>query len=83
MSKTATLTQWGNAQGIRIPKTFCRQLGLSVGDKISMEIEKGKIILYTTPDEAYTLKARREAWDGKGSALPELDWGEPVGKELW
>jgi antitoxin MazE len=85
MSK-ATLTKWGNAQGIRLPVAFCRQLGLSVGDKVSIRIEDGNIVLSNEPDEQYTLKARMKAWTGRGAALTEseeFDWGEPVGKEIW
>ncbi|MDR3305620.1 MAG: AbrB/MazE/SpoVT family DNA-binding domain-containing protein, partial [Clostridiales Family XIII bacterium] len=78
----ATITKWGNAQGIRIPDVFCRQLGLSVGDKVSLAIEKNRLIV-TSADELYTLEARLAAWDGTGSPKPEWDWGDPAGKEWW
>ena len=82
MTKTATVTKWGNAQGIRLPETFCRQLGISVGDKVSLTIEKNKLILESASDR-YTLQARLKAWQGAGAPESEYDWGEPVGEEIW
>jgi antitoxin MazE len=81
MAKTATVTKWGNAKGIRLPDVFCRQLGISAGDKVSIVIEKNRLVV--TADERYTLKARLAAWDGRGAPEQEYDWGKPVGKEMW
>jgi hypothetical protein len=47
MSKTAVISKWGNAQGLRLPKVFCRQLGISVGDKVSLSIEDDKLVIST------------------------------------
>ncbi|MDR1801575.1 MAG: AbrB/MazE/SpoVT family DNA-binding domain-containing protein [Lachnospiraceae bacterium] len=80
--KTATVSKWGNAQGIRIPEAFCSQLGLSVGDKVALNIEKDRLIIVKA-DECYSLQARYKAWDKRGQSEPEYDWGEPVGKEIW
>ena len=33
----ATLTKWGNSQGVLIPKSLCDKYGLSVGDKLIIE----------------------------------------------
>ena len=82
MAKTAVVSKWGNAQGIRIPEAFCRQLDISVGDEVSLSIARDKLII-AKADEQYTLKARREAWDGRGVSETEYDWGEATGKEMW
>jgi len=42
---TATLSNWGNSQGLRFPKDIMRELSLSVGDKLKIFIENQKIIL--------------------------------------
>ena len=34
---SATLTKWGNSQGVLIPKSLCDKYGLSVGDKLIIE----------------------------------------------
>ena len=82
MAKTAVVSKWGNAQGIRLPEAFCQQLGISVGDEVSLTIEKNKLVISNSIDR-YSLKARLKAWDGRGASDPECDWGTPVGKELW
>ena len=82
MAKTAVLSKWGNAQGIRIPEAFCRQLGISVGDEVSLTIIKDRLVMESSA-EKYTLKARMKAWDGKGASDREYDYGQPAGKEIW
>jgi len=42
---TATLSNWGNSQGLRFPKDIMRELSLSVGDKLKIFIENQKIVL--------------------------------------
>ena len=82
MTKTATVSKWGNAQAIRIPEAFCRQLGISIGDEVSIIIEEDRLVVRNS-NQAYTLKARLKAWDGEGSSNKEYEWGEPVGREMW
>ena len=82
MAKTATLSKWGNAKGIRLPESFCKQLGIKVGDKVSLTMEKDRLFIVRAED-AHTLQSRLKTWDGKGKPGPEYDWGEPVGKETW
>jgi antitoxin MazE len=82
MSKTVVVSKWGNAQGLRLPEAFCRQLGISAGDKVSLSIEKDKLIISGTNEE-YTLKARMKNWNGTRHQTHEYDWGESVGKETW
>ena len=42
---TATLSNWGNSQGLRFPKDIMRELSLSVGDKLKIFVENQKIVL--------------------------------------
>ncbi|MDR1730904.1 MAG: AbrB/MazE/SpoVT family DNA-binding domain-containing protein [Synergistaceae bacterium] len=82
MAKAVTVSKWGNAQGIRLPDAFCRQLGISVGDKVFLAMEQNRLVI-TSANEQYTLQARLEAWKGSGTPEPEYDWGQPVGREMW
>jgi antitoxin MazE len=82
MSNTATISKWGNARGIRIPKAFCEQLDLHVGDKVEISVEEKRIVIINS-DDRHTLTARMREWDGKRYETAEYDWGKPVGKELW
>jgi antitoxin MazE len=41
----ATISSWGNSQGLRFPKDVMKELHLSIGDKVNILIENQKIIL--------------------------------------
>ena len=53
---TATISSWGNSQGLRFPKDIMKELHLSVGDKMNILIENQKIILEP-------IKQSREKYD--------------------
>ena len=42
---TATISKWGNSQGLRFPKGILKELNLSVGDKIKFLVQENKIVL--------------------------------------
>ncbi|CAA6821554.1 MAG: Unknown protein [uncultured Sulfurovum sp.] len=42
---TATISTWGNSQGLRFPKDIMEALQLSIGDKVKIFIENQKIVL--------------------------------------
>ena len=42
---TATISIWGNSQGLRFPKDIMNQLSLSIGDKVRIFVENHKIVL--------------------------------------
>jgi len=42
---STAIAKWGNAVGLRIPQPYLRQLGLSVGDTVEIEISQKKMIV--------------------------------------
>jgi len=42
---TATISKWGNSQGLRFPKDIMKDLHLSIGDKVNIFIENNKAII--------------------------------------
>ena len=42
---TATISNWGNSQGLRFPKDIMKELSLSIGDKLKVLVQDQKIIL--------------------------------------
>ena len=42
---TATISTWGNSQGLRFPKEILKELGINIGDKVKLFVENQKIIL--------------------------------------
>lgn len=65
-----------------MPKAFCDQLHIAIGDTVVMSYESDRIVI-THANEQYTLQARMKNWDGKRLTTEEYDWGTPVGKEVW
>ncbi len=42
---TATISKWGNSQGLRFPKDIMKNLHLAIGDKVNIFIENNKVIV--------------------------------------
>lgn len=82
-SSSGVVSQWGNSLGVRIPKGVARQLKLSAGEEVSIEVEKDAIRIRPT-------RRRRRKWSEaellKGVTPEkvggEIDWGGPVGREV-
>jgi antitoxin MazE len=80
----AKVQQWGNSQGIRIPKALLEDARINVGDEVTVAAKNGTLIV--TPArinrKKYNLKDL-VAKIPKGSRSKETDWGKPVGNEVW
>jgi len=84
-----TVVKWGNSQGIRIPKVFLQNLQIEENDPVDITLEEEKIII--KKGNAKKHKTTRERliefygadFDKNHSSQKEIDWGAPVGKEIW
>ena len=78
---TTTIQKWGNSQGIRIPKFILDALHWSGSEQLVVTVEDDKIII----EKAEKRKNIKELFaDYHGEYTPiEIDWGEPVGEEVW
>ncbi len=76
------LKQWGNSQGIRLPKEIIQAAGIKVNDSFEVKASKGKIVLIK-PFHHKTLEERAAAFGNNLQLDGEFDWGEPVGREAW
>ncbi len=43
--KVVKLSQWGNSQGIRLPKSIIELLNLKTGDDLGMEVKNNQLII--------------------------------------
>lgn len=78
---TAVLGRWGNANALRIPMPFCRQLGIDAGSEVDITVEGDRMVI--RPAASGTLRERMAAWDGNRYLGEEIEWGGPVGSEMW
>lgn len=79
---TAVIGKWGNTNAIRIPKLLCDEIGLRAKDEVSLNVVDNKIVIGKL-DEQFSIHNLIKSWNGKRYNCKEMDWGEPVGDELW
>jgi len=78
------IQKWGNSQGIRLAKNLLADAQLGVGDEVDISVKDG--IMIVTP--AKRIRGRPNLKDlvariPENYQAGEVDWGEPVGKEVW
>ena len=78
----AQVKEWGNSQGIRIPKEVLKRAGIALDEMLDVTVSDG-IITLTKSFRHKTLEERAAEFDGKLMLDGEYDWGEPVGREVW
>jgi antitoxin MazE len=84
-----TIVKWGNSHGIRIPKAFLQNIQIKENDPVDVILEKEKIIITKKiVKEHKTTRERLTEFYGvdfnkKRKPQKEIDWGSPVGKEVW
>lgn len=74
--------EWGNSQGIRLPKEVLKSAGITLNEVLDVTISNGVITLAKTFRHK-TLEERASEFDGKLMLDGENDWGQPVGREVW
>ncbi len=72
----ASIRRMGNSAGIILPKPVLTELGVSVGDDLSLSMEKGRVVLVPAerhPRAGWADAARKLAADGEDAlAWPEF-----------
>jgi antitoxin MazE len=76
--------KWGNSQGLRLSKSLLSDVAIDVGDLVDVAIRDGALIV--TP--VRRVRGGHDLRDlvrriPKGYRAQELDWGPPVGNEVW
>ena len=85
----ATISRWGNSQGIRIPKSLLETLGLRENDRVELDCQDGAITIRRAAARHRTLEERLTEYYGKPLDqiepfhAEEVDWGGPEGGEVW
>jgi antitoxin MazE len=75
------VSKWGNSLGVRIPKAYAEEVGLSEGATVDVKVSGRKLVLEPARPE-YDLEELVAAITPKNRHAA-MDWGAPVGKETW
>lgn len=80
---TITLTAWGKSLGLRVPKEVAESHGWKAGDKIQITEQDGGVFLKKPYDiPKYDLEEILQGMENY-PAEDIVDWGPPVGREVW
>ncbi len=81
------LAKWGNSAAIRIPKAILEELNIDSDNfesiSFDMDIEGDKLILRKKQDKTKFELLVEKSKGEKLNPKVDIDWGKPVGKEVW
>jgi antitoxin MazE len=74
--------QWGNSLAIRIPKYVVEALELKPNDAVECTVEAGKLVVQRVQNLP-ELSLEELLAGITEPPEPEVDWGKPMGDEVW
>ena len=76
------IQKWGNSLALRIPKAFAVESNVTGGSTVEVSMENGNIVVKPIREPMYTLEELVERITDE-NRHEEIDWGRPVGNEVW
>jgi antitoxin MazE len=80
-SMRAQIVGWGNSPAIRIPRAMLNALQIREGDEVELMVEEGRLTARPV-NPKLTLESLVAAITPE-NCHEEIDWGKPVGNEVW
>ncbi len=78
----AVISKWGNSLALRLPKAVLEEAGLTENQPVEITVVKGQIRIDPVVELVYDLDELL-AQIKPENLHPEVNWGSPVGKEIW
>jgi antitoxin MazE len=77
--------RWGNSQGLRLAKQVLEETHISIGDAVDVSTRDGVIVIAPIKRSVRGRLSLRELVSRipKNYRPQEVEWGEPVGSEVW
>lgn len=76
--------KWGNSQGLRIRRELLSSAGMKVGDAVDVTAREGAIVIRPVRRVRGRIDLRQPVREIPADSEPgEVDWGPPVGREVW
>jgi antitoxin MazE len=76
---TTSVAKWDDSFIVKIPENILQSAHLSLDDLVTCTVKNGAIVL-TPKRQRYTLE---ELLEDTTEFEDEVDWGAPVGEEVW
>ncbi len=74
------IKKWGNSLAFRVPKDLVKSLQISEGQTLELELIEQGLLIKTKRRRS---KLKLEDMLENLGPLEELDWGKPMGDEVW
>ena len=83
MEMETHVQQWGNSLAVRLPKALAKIARLRAGSRVSIASKHLNLVI--TPQASVQHKTLKQLLKGvtAKNCHAEVDWGPPVGKEIW
>ncbi len=78
----ARIQKWGNSLALRIPKSFAMHSHIEQGSLVDLSLDNGRMIIEPAREQEYSLKELLEKVT-KRNLHSEVEFGKPVGREVW
>lgn len=79
---TAKISNWGNSQGIRLPKGILESIHVAIGDKVNVLVENEKIIIEPIKEKKkFNINELVSAMPN--NYLVTEEFKDSIGKEEW
>ena len=77
--------RWGNSQGLRLAKQVLDETHISIGDPVDVSTRDGVIVIAPIKRNVRGRLSLRELVSRipKNYSPQEVEWGKPVGSEVW
>ena len=78
----ATVRKWGNSAAVRIPTSVMEATRLAMDEPVEVREEAGRIVIEPLRKKTYDLRKLVAGINAK-NRHELIDFGRPVGKEVW
>lgn len=78
----AVIKKWGNSPALRLSSAIMKSAKLNVDQEVTIHIHRGKIVIEPSIQSEFVLKDLI-AQISKENLHTEVDFGNPVGREIW
>ena len=84
-AKTMRVNKWGNSLGIRFPSEFADMIQLQEKSLVKITRDGDRLIIVKVPEKQprKTIQELFEDYPDDYIQEEEIDWGSPVGGEVW